>query len=546
MKRGKVARVQVSNLLELKTFCLPFTIPETLEMLRLPNQVDAAPPQIEGDTTANDEMPNTPAVPKPMPMPNPLAAQAGSASDKGMMYVPMDNLAFGVDGALFTGRVQMHWLQQLMKMRNGFVLHADGKHKLHHGKWILMTLGTHHLRWDEQNGTLSTQFVPLVYLFCLQHESDGACLMLVRGVKLLAGWFFPEEVLEPGACMSDHSSAFRNAYEEVFPDSMFGQCWPHISRKWAEGEYCSKKWEHFNTVAVHIREIHFARSAGMRDLLTQGFGELWDQWGKQMNTFWNSYIIDGWDNWTLGLFEARLCTPSQQAQESWHKLLLRTRIPSMFKGSTEFVFQESLPQLIQMDGLALPNSLRFSVPAIPKDMMKKALWYIENQTTHVHAARDAQAEVGFYFLRKAHELTGVTKITKKLVEMYECALEGERDRRIQDFDHLREVCSSLHFVHVPLDVWGCIPCYGNPAGYVCDCKGCKGYGICSHVLAINHILKHFNVRTQLATIGKSNRAKSGGRPPKPEPALQRARIAREPDSSDEEAERNLELGRQGK
>ena len=70
----------------------------------------------------------------------------------------------------------------------------------------------------------------------------------------------------------------------------------------------------------------------------------------------------------------------------------------------------------------------------------------------------------------------------------------------------------------------------------------------SHLLAINHILKHFNVRYQLHGIGSSNRSKSGpgqGRLPNPEPALQRARIAREPDSSDEEQERVLELGRQG-
>ena len=82
-------------------------------------------------------------------------------------------------------------------------------------------------------------------------------------------------------------------------------------------------------------------------------------------------------------------------------------------------------------------------------------------------------------------------------------------------------------------------------------QGLQGllYGICSHLLAINHILKHFNVRYQLHGIGTSNRSKSGpgqGRLPNPEPALQRARIAREPDSSDEEQERVLELGRQGK
>ena len=29
-----------------------------------------------------------------------------------------------------------------------FVLHADGKYKLHHGKWIVFTIGTHDLNWN--------------------------------------------------------------------------------------------------------------------------------------------------------------------------------------------------------------------------------------------------------------------------------------------------------------------------------------------------------------------------------------------------------------
>ena len=47
------------------------------------------------------------------------------------------------------------------------------------GDWILMSLGTHYLRWDPKNLTLSTSFAPLVYLMCKQHESLGAGLMLM-------------------------------------------------------------------------------------------------------------------------------------------------------------------------------------------------------------------------------------------------------------------------------------------------------------------------------------------------------------------------------
>ena len=296
-------------------------------------------------------------------------------------------------------------------------------------------------------------------------------------------------------------------------------------------------------VAGHLRLLHLARSAEMRDLLTRKIGVLWDSWGKQMDKFWNSYVLDGWDVWTIGIFEARLCTPSQQEQESWHKQILQSRIPGMFKASTEYVFSESLPQLIEMDALILPTTLQFTVPAIPKGMMTKALWYIDHKDTNILAVRMANEEIGFYFLIKDNS-GGVKKITKKHIEMYEQALAGEWDKRLVDLDHLCDLCDSMHFVCLANETWGLCECEGNPGRFVCDCKGFKGHGICSHVLAINHIHKHFNVRYQLHAIGK-RAAKGPGRLPNPEPALTRA-PTREPDSSDEEEERLLELGRQGK
>ena len=93
--------------------------------------------------------------------------------------------------------------------------------------------------------------------------------------------------------------------------------------------------------------------------------------------------------------------------------------------------------------------------------------------------------------------------------------------------------------------YGVPDCEGNPALLDCPtCKAFKGVGICSHVLTINHILKQFNVRYQLATIGKKTEKHNytGG---KKTPALTRV-PQREPDSSDEEEEQALLLGGQGK
>ena len=55
----------------------------------------------------------------------------------------------------------------------------------------------------------------------------------------------------------------------------------------------------------------------------------------------------------------------------------------MFRGSTEFVFKETLPQLIEMDAIQMRSQLGFDVPAVPKKMILKALWYVDHQDTHM-------------------------------------------------------------------------------------------------------------------------------------------------------------------
>ena len=195
MKRAKTGALQVKSLLELKHYCLPRLMPPSANQLLV--------------STAN--------------------MTVTTVDGKEVYYIPLDDV-YHVEGACLTGKQQVRWMQQLIEMPGRFVLHADGKHKLHHGDWILITVGTHHLRWDAHHNTLSTQFVPLVYLMCKQHESDGACRMLLDGLNSTCIKYFGKK-LEPGATMSDHSAGFRNAYEHAFPGVQFGQCWPHIARK---------------------------------------------------------------------------------------------------------------------------------------------------------------------------------------------------------------------------------------------------------------------------------------------------------------------------
>ena len=181
----------------------------------------------------------------------------------------------------------------------------------------------------------------------------------------------------------------------------------------------------------HLVSIHLAKSPEMRDLLMKEIGDKWDTWGHQMDVFWNSNCQPPWDNWSMGLTDTPNSGPNNNPHEAWHRDLNRGRIPNMLRGSTEHVFEEALPQLIELDGLFKPTQLTFDVPAVPKGVMKKALWYVNNQDTHVHAFKSELGVVSFYVLQKDNEF-GAKKISERLMQMWEAAKEGKKDHRIKD------------------------------------------------------------------------------------------------------------------
>ena len=137
------------------------------------------------------------------------------------------------------------------------------------------------------------------------------------------------------------------------------------------------------------------------------------------------------------------------------------------------VFAEGLPQLIELDGIALPKVLNFDVPCIPEGKMKKALWYVEHQATHILIKPDVLPdEFVYYILRKDNPLK-VTRITKALVAQYESALEGIKDARCKHIESLIKVCNSFHFVCEVSEEYGVPDCEGNPTPR----GGARGLGV---------------------------------------------------------------------
>ena len=94
-----------------------------------------------------------------------------------------------------------------------------------------------------------------------------------------------------------------------------------------------------------------------------------------------------------------------------------------------------------------------------------------------------------------------------------------------------------------LEKYGTVECEANPGCFVCSCKGFKHVGICSHVIAINHVTKKYNARQQLLRFGKRKAKDRGGNQLRTVPALLRA-PQRQADSSTEEEEA-ARLGEEG-
>ena len=94
------------------------------------------------------------------------------------------------------------------------------------------------------------------------------------------------------------------------------------------------------------------------------------------------------------------------------------------------------------------------------------------------------------------------------------AAQGQTKEQL--FEKVKEVCQSLHKVTKAPERIGTrgtteyktavMPCRLNPLCLLCTCKGFKHHAICSHVLAISHVLKGINIREELKPLSKTREA----------------------------------------
>ena len=72
-------------------------------------------------------------------------------------------------------------------------------------------------------------------LLCNRYYSiSGACTMLAAALQATSDRV-GEDHLKPGALVSDHAAGVRAGLKAIFPDAPHMQCWPHLMRKYKEG-----------------------------------------------------------------------------------------------------------------------------------------------------------------------------------------------------------------------------------------------------------------------------------------------------------------------
>ena len=383
------------------------------------------------------------------------------------------------------------WILQLVELGHAWALHGDGKHKLHIGKWILMTFGCHCLLWDKDVKSYRHSFRPLIYVFAKQHESVQSVRVGMVALQMVATRFtgmhasshmrthmctyvyililtlarpvcLKGERLKSAVNISDCSNGLRSGMQyfnikhggDIETAEATPHCsdWAHIVTHLKMGRLLSKSNPYYGDVYYLLLAIHLAHSTEMKEMLEQvcvhpfarigtharasthirmhsralerigarsrasthttsirihmhlcastqavcEWLEYEEQHGHEQNGKyttkelreqhltppWNTFSIGTYDGWTAGCNDHPLILPSNQCQESWHRVIMRL-LKGKLRGSTEFVLNTSLPRLLLDDTINMPSTLCFEPVNLNVSRFKPKIKY-EREMSRSH------------------------------------------------------------------------------------------------------------------------------------------------------------------
>ena len=127
--------------------------------------------------------------------------------DDVMYVVPLDWSKYpSTEGVVLVCKKGISWMLQMISSGMNYALHIDGKHKVHHGKWILLNAGIHSIEHDGSKVTHT--FRPTAHLFSKQHESAESIEMLMDGIKLTLHTFAGFDFFKAGVGTSMYADIY--------------------------------------------------------------------------------------------------------------------------------------------------------------------------------------------------------------------------------------------------------------------------------------------------------------------------------------------------
>ena len=293
--------------------------------------------------------------------------------------VPYDTSKFpDVEAVAFTMHVQISWIGILVRVSYYYVCHIDGKYKLHHGDWMLITFGTHSIHLDDK-GVLRHTFNPLVYLFMKQQESKAAVCVGLCCVDLIARRYF-DKPFAPYAAVADHGHGIREGWRMYCRLSGMGMrtilgCFPHIMWHLTHGALLPKSHPKFDEVVEVVGKLHHCPTKGTWNVLLKALARRWGDRDLALNDLWDSIFVAPYDNWYLGHdSSAPLTYPSNQVEESWHNNGIMRVLAREMQASTETLLTVNLPKIMKLDAAKKADKLVHSIPLewVPKSVYLKA------------------------------------------------------------------------------------------------------------------------------------------------------------------------------
>lgn len=287
-----------------------------------------------------------------------------------------------VECVILTSRTQIGWFQQLADVV-AFPAHIDGKFKVHHGKWMLMTVGTHTIKYCEKSKGIRHSFRPLLYMFVKQQESADSVHLLLDSCSTVS-IKYARKPFKPTLGCADHGSGIMCGWERGMPGVPLAGCYAHISWKLSHGKLLSKCHPKHETICLDVYPtLRRCGTPKCFDLMAAALGREWGDEDAALNRLWDSTMCGDYANWFLGYDQKTpLAPPSNQCQESWHQNGVMKVLKKDLHGSTETVLTVTLPNIMGLDGALMPEKLNLEIKAswIQSGMYKKAKYNIDHRT----------------------------------------------------------------------------------------------------------------------------------------------------------------------